>query len=321
MKKTFSILVLFLFSYCCFAQLNVTAALDSTTILLGDQIQLNFKITKPSNTEYLSADFKTTLDSIEQLELIEIKQPSTTSIGSNEVVNQSILITSFEDGTHQIPQFLFSSQSNGNVETALSNPVYLKVSPIEIDTTAELRPIKNIIEEKIKLSDWIHYVLIPLAILLAIGLIIFLITRIKRKKRAAVPVLEKKVFVPAHIIAYKKIMALQEKELWQKGKIKPYYSEISYIAREYLENRYHINALESVTHEIIPELKEKGIQEQLQQQFIKTLRTADMVKFAKVKPSEDTHHSVIEQLKEFIKATLKEVNPNSENPQNNDNQA
>lgn len=304
MKKITSILVFIVFHLCLQAQIGVTAALDSTNILLGDQVHLNFKITKPSDTKYLSADFQAALDSVEQIELVKVEDPTTTSIGSNEVVNQSILITSFEDGTHQIPQFSFSVDKNGRTYEALSNPVYIKVNPIAIDTTAELRPIKDIMEEHVKIGDWIHYVLIPLALILVIILIIFLLRRLTRKKTEA-PVIEKKVFIPAHITAFKKIEELKGKELWQKGEIKPYYSEISYIAREYLENRYDINALESVIHEITSDLKDKDIPDILQQRLIETLRTTDMVKFAKAKPQEETHRKVMDRLEQFVKETQK----------------
>lgn len=316
MKKINSIFIFWLLSLSAFAQLNVSAALDSTTILLGDQIQLNFRTTQASSAEYLSADFQGTLDTIDPIELIQVNDPTTTSIGSNDVISQSIIITSFENGTHMIPGFSFSSKTGNNSYQSLSNAVYLNVKAIEIDTTknAALRPIKDIMEEPVRIGDWIHYILIPLAILFVFILMVLLLKKFAKKKKAA-PVEEKKVYIPPHVIAFKKIKELKEKELWQKGEVKAYYSEISYIAREYLENRFNINALEAVTNEIIPELKHKEIPEAQQQQLIQTLRTSDMVKFAKVKPTEHTHASVIHNIEQLVKETQQIAPPPSEDNQ------
>lgn len=318
MKKINSILVFIFISIAIHAQINVTAALDSSSILIGDQIQLNFRIRQAPNAEYLSADFNASLDSIEQIELIEVKDPVNNTDGS---ISQSILITSFEDGMHPIPGIVFSSKNNGQVQKSLSNTVYLKVDPIAIDTNAvELKPIKDILEEPIRISDWIHYILIPLGIVFALVLLFFLARKLGRKK-VETPVIEEKVYIPPHVIALQKLKELKEKELWQKGEVKAYYSEISYIAREYLENRYQINALESVTDEIIPELKNKDIPETLQQRLISTLQTSDMVKFAKVKPSVETHENVIKRIEQLIQETQKVTIPDTKdeniNPEEN----
>jgi hypothetical protein len=312
-KKINSILILMFLGIAAYAQLNVTAALDSSSILIGDQIQLNFRIRQAPNAEYLSADFNASLDSIEQIELLEVKDPINNTDGS---ISQSILITSFEDGTHPILGIIFSSKVNGKIQKSQSNTVYLKVDPIVIDTTSvDLRPIKDIMEEPIRLSDWIHYILIPLGILLALVLLFLLVRKLTNKK-VETPVIEKKVYVPPHITALEKLKKLKEKELWQKGEVKTYYSEISYIAREYLENRYKINALESVTDEIIPDLKSTDISESLQQRLISTLRTSDMVKFAKVKPGIETHESVIKQVEQLVQETQQTIIPSTVEDEN-----
>ncbi|MGK0390242.1 MAG: hypothetical protein ACI94Y_002993 [Maribacter sp.] len=296
-----------------YAQINVTAALDSNSILIGDQIQLNFRIKQAPNAEYLSADFNASLDSIKQIELIEVKDPINNEDGS---ISQSILITSFEDGTHLILGIIFSSKINGRIQKNLSNTVYLRVDPIAIDTTVvDLRPIKDIMEEPVRLSDWIHYILIPLGIVLALILLFFVVRKLTKKEVEA-PIIEQIFHIPPHITALEKLKELKKKELWQKGAVKEYYSEISYIAREYLENRYKINALESVTDEIIPELKTKDIPEALQQRLINTLRTSDMVKFAKVKPGIETHESVIKQVEQLVQETQQIIIPSTEEEEN-----
>lgn len=311
-KKTLYIIPFLLLSFLCSAQMKVTAALDSNTILLGDQLLLHFNITQANGAEYLSADFQTALDSVDQIELLEIQAP----VNAGNQIKQSIRITSFEDGTHIIPPIKFSSKQGGQTTSSLSNAVYLVVAPIGIDTSnMQLMPIKDIIEEEGRLSDWIHYILVPLAILAIIGLIAFLIIRLRGKPEDIHPK-PAPVYIPAHVLAKEKIQALQQRQLWQNGHIKEYYSEISFIAREYLENRYQINALESVVGEIRRDMKNQDIPSDLQQSFLQLLQTTDMVKFAKVKPGEDTHSKTIGQLETFVEQTKQIALPPSESTEN-----
>ncbi len=309
LRRIISILVVLLSFTSVHGQLNVTAALDSAAILLGDHIHLHYRITKASSTEYVQPDFKVSFDTMEQVELVRVLEPKTSSIGNNEQVIQSVVITSFKDGMHQIPGVRFSVKDDARETFGLANDVYLRVDPIPIDTTAEtaIRPIKEILEEKKRITDWIHYVLIPLAFVLLILLVGFLVWRLSRKKSEESTIAKPKIVLPAHTVALDKLRELEEKKLWENGQVKEYYSGISYIAREYLENRYKINALESVTHEIAPELKRMNLESGLQEQLLEILRTADLVKFAKVKPAEETHHKVIGQLRQFVDTTQQRI--------------
>jgi hypothetical protein len=78
--------------------------------------------------------------------------------------------------------------------------------------------------------------------------------------------------------------------LWQKGEVKSYYSELTDIARTYIEEEINIPAMESTTSELIVNLRNTAKQKKLKlsqetlQNLEKVLKQADLVKFAKVKP-------------------------------------
>ncbi|WP_235921983.1 hypothetical protein [Flavobacterium phycosphaerae] len=86
------------------------------------------------------------------------------------------------------------------------------------------------------------------------------------------------------------LQQLERKELWQKGEIKNYYSELTDIARNYIEEEIHIPAMESTTSELIEGLRKAAKQQKLKlsnetvANLEKVLMQADLVKFAKVKP-------------------------------------
>jgi hypothetical protein len=83
---------------------------------------------------------------------------------------------------------------------------------------------------------------------------------------------------------------LEKKELWQRGEVKEYYSELTDIVRNYIEEAIEIPAMESTTSELIEGLKVasrkkkmKLSQETIENLFV-VLKQADLVKFAKSKP-------------------------------------
>ncbi len=182
---------------------------------------------------------------------------------------------------------------------------YLIVLPptnVEIkDSTQILAPISPIILEERDLQDWLWFVYLNLA-MIAAGLILYFVLRRKKKvKEIKEP---ESIIPPAHEIAFEKLDILNQKELWQKGKIKQYQSELTYTIREYLENRFGIQALESTTGEINKSLKEVDFDTKHTAELNNILQIADMVKFAKAKPEESIHEEFMMKARNFVRETL-----------------
>ena len=146
--------------------------------------------------------------------------------------------------------------------------------------------------------------------LLLIGLILILIYYFKNK-----PKVEKikeiiKPSIPPHISALEALKQLESKKLWQQDKTKEYYSELTHILREYLEQRFEIHALEQTSDEIITALRFTDINEAEKRRLIKILMIADMVKFAKEKPLASENEMVIKEANAIIENT-KLIEPES----------
>jgi len=73
--------------------------------------------------------------------------------------------------------------------------------------------------------------------------------------------------------------------------------------REYLENRYKILALESVTDEILQDLTPLNLDAILITNLRTVLQTADFVKFAKVIPTEAEHRAAVDLTRVFVDLT------------------
>lgn len=117
---------------------------------------------------------------------------------------------------------------------------------------------------------------------------------------------ETRVIIPSHVEALKSLETLKQKQLWQKGEIKAFQTELTFTIRQYLEKRFKINALESTTDEISRTLKKQSFSLQHENDLREILQIADMVKFAKAKPADEIHESFLDKAKAFVEETKNE---------------
>lgn len=197
-----------------------------------------------------------------------------------------------------------AGDSSTIVNMMKSEPVSLLVKPpedvVNQDTTQMILPIKTIIAEPSTWEDylWILYACLGLAILF--GLIYFFFI----KKNKAEEVIERVIIKkPAHTIALEKLRALRSEAYWTKGEVKKHQTELTYIIREYLENRFDIHALESTTDQISKSLKEKDFSSTHENDLKEILQIADLVKFAKAKPPVDINELFLDKAKNFVEET------------------
>jgi hypothetical protein len=143
-----------------------------------------------------------------------------------------------------------------------------------------------------------------LGILLLVGIAALAYWLIKKYQNQ--PKEEEPVYTSPIEKATSLLQQLETKELWQKGEVKGYYSELTDIVRNYIEEEIEIPAMESTTSELITELRRVANQKKLKLSketlvnLEKVLMQADLVKFAKVKPLDFE----IEEDKKRISSTI-----------------
>jgi hypothetical protein len=123
------------------------------------------------------------------------------------------------------------------------------------------------------------------ALIIGIGAFIYWFIKKRQEKK-----LQEEIYKTPIEKATSLLDTLEKKELWQKGEVKAYYSELTDIARNYIEEAIEIPAMESTTSELIQELRAASVKKKmtLSQEIIenleRVLKQADLVKFAKSKP-------------------------------------
>lgn len=308
-------LLLFLSASRLHAQVDVVAELDSTRILIGDQVKLHLRIAQDSRARITRVDWSA-IDSLKVVEVVSRGALDTVSKGNQLMLAQNLTLTSFDSGYHRIPPIPVYFTIEGRADSARTNELPLEVAtfPITADT-ARLQPIKNIIREPLRFRDVLPYVLAGAAAALLIGLVLFFLRR-RRPEQAAPPPPPR----PAHELALEKLSALRKAQLWQGGDIKGFHSELSHILREYLENRYRMPALESTSAEILSHVQKTDVPPVWIHALREILQTADLVKFAKAVPPVTIHEEMLARAAQFVEETrekevpVEEVEPDEDQP-------
>lgn len=112
--------------------------------------------------------------------------------------------------------------------------------------------------------------------------------------------------LPPHVVAIRALEELHHRKLWQNGKFKSYYSELTDILRTYLVGRYGVGAMEMTSDEILEamrHLSEEELPKKASMDLCSILREADLVKFAKAEPSADENESAYTRAYYFVEET------------------
>jgi hypothetical protein len=108
--------------------------------------------------------------------------------------------------------------------------------------------------------------------------------------------------IPIHEIALNQLAALKLKNFLNCGDSRKHFFELSEIFRRYLGKRYNFPALDWTTEEITKYIqKEKKLELIQQDETIRILDKADLIKFAKIQVKSDADE--IESVREIITST------------------
>ena len=293
-------------------QIKATAKLDSNSIRIGQQVKLQLSIQyRVDNGKQIKIRWPEINDTIrKEVEVVSQSKTDTLIPDKNNpfqfVQSKTLYITSFDSGYWAIPPFKFFV--NDDTNGFFTESLLLAVSTIAIDTTIAIKDIKAPYSENYTWLDWIkdnmYVVYGTLVAILVVLLIIYLIRHFKKTKPPVVIVETPKL--PAHIIAFEKLDKLKNEKLWQEGKLKLYHIMLTEILREYIENRFRIQALEQTTDEILYGFRNVSIDEESKRKLKQILILADLVKFAKEQPLPNENEMSLSNAYDFVTGTKRE---------------
>jgi len=269
---------------------TMTSSVDSTQIKIGSQLNLilKAKVTLKDHVVFPERKFIGLMEVLESYPIDTIKDND-----KLELIKKYGL-TQFDSGVYKIPSIAVRI----NNKEYFSDSTTVRVNDVKVDTIVQpMFDIKPIVEVKKPASDWWKYVLFALLVIGLGFLAYYLIKKLQKNK--------KEEFL-TYASPIEKALAhsdnLEKKSLWQNGNVKEYYSELTDIARVYIEEAIDIPAMESTSNELYKALRtETGkrnikLSPSLLNQFNEVLKNADLVKFAKSQPIAEE----IEQSKKIV---------------------
>lgn len=280
---------------------SVKTWFDSDTILIGDQIHYNIELFQPGNLAVSFPEFNDTLTN-SHLEILEKSARDTLATGKDILrITQQYLITCFDSGAYTVPAQQFVYGTADKKMALLSQPAYLQVLTMPLDTSQAIFDIKEPYRAPITFQEIMPYLL---GLIILVGFIILILRFLRNKKHKQAGFSPAHPPEPPHVTALRELDRLKEAKLWQNNRIKLYYSRLTDILRTYLEGRYGIAAMESTSNEILREIKRTGFNDN--RLFIKLkdlLQLADLVKFAKVKPEPGENETALLDTYIFVNET------------------
>lgn len=275
-KQLYTLLFL-VFAATAFAQKPVQAGIDSTKIKIGSQFNLTVTATADTAARVNFPEGK----NFGALEVLESYPVDTVRKGAIYELVKKYGLTQFDSGRYVIPRLPVII----NNKTYQTDSLTIEVANVVVDTVKQqMFDIKPVLAARSSNSWWL-WLLIPVG-LGAIGFGIW--WYLKKRKKA--PKAEAAVYATPIEKASAQLKSLEKKGLLQRGEVKDYYSELTDIARVYIEEAIHVPAMESTTSELIEAMRTAVLRRKMRlsqetfEQLEKVLRTADLVKFAKSRP-------------------------------------
>ena len=292
---SFKYYILFLlFTTTLFAQKRVETSIDTTKNKIGAQFNLTLRIV---------------VDTTETVTF-----PSGNNFGRMEVIRNYVVDTVKKDNRYELIKKYGLAQFDSGKYTVPSLKVFINQKPyfsdslsvevanVSVDTLQqkmyEIKPIFGAPSASSGIWKW----LLIVALLVGVGFLVYYLIKKYQKKK-----IDKETFKTPIEKATSLLNTLEKKELWQKGEVKAYYSELTDITRNYIEEAIEIPAMESTTSELIVGLrnasqkKKMAVSQETLENLERVLKQADLVKFAKSKPLD---FEISEDKKKIEKAIL-----------------
>jgi DNA-binding transcriptional ArsR family regulator len=293
-----------LFSSMTAQEVSVSASFDTTHILIGDQTGFTFTVDQPSDITLHIPEFRDTL--IKNIEVLAGPVTDTTIKDAGNIrITERYLVTSFDSGSYVIDPVFAELSGEEGLKRFYSDYSYLRVMRVNLtppDTTTGIFDIVAPYRAPVTAAEVLPWVLIATVAAVILWFIIRMVKRLRKKDAVQV---EPVITDPPHVIAFRELEKLRDGQLWQKGEVKLYYSRLTEILRKYIEDRYGVFSLELTTDETLRALVRTGFKRDAVYDLLRLVLTdADLVKFAKHKPSPADHDICFSNAWQFVTETV-----------------
>ncbi|MGF1586756.1 MAG: hypothetical protein ACFCUM_15630 [Bacteroidales bacterium] len=297
------VLLIFMMSSPANGQLiSISAKFDTTGIMIGEQTNFTVIIKQPADLQIQLPEVPRFLS--DKIEILSEIPSDTILVDDNTLqISKSYRVTSFETGEHEAEPIPFTFFIDGSENVLNSTLAKLVVQAPEIDQEGGIYDIK----EPFYVSWGLMEILPWILLVLGLAILAWYLFRYFRKQKTEMPSGEREITEPPHVVALRELDQLKSDLLWQKGLIKEYYTRLTEIVRIYIERQYGVMAMEQTSNETISDLRSGNRTDPRHVDYLsECLMLADLVKFAKARPGDDTHDECFMAAFNFVEETSRE---------------
>lgn len=288
---------------------SVEASVDRNEVQIGDPINLTISIVYDQSVTVISNPRGVNLGRFEVLD--SLPGTSTTEPNGQVTKTDTYKIATFETGgDFEIPpvqlQYTTSDGREGNLQT---RPIKITVKRLISEEEAaekeslELREIKPVQSVAGYSYAWMLWTALIVLLILAI-FSYWLYRRYTagpREEKLPPP-------IPAHEQAYTALAELRNRRDLIDGKeYKVFSFAVSEIIRQYLFNRYRIDAMDETSYETMQQLKQLQLGYEINKGFETFFEHCDLMKFARHEPDDTIFLELIEKAVNIVNATKQTV--------------
>ena len=279
------------------------------SILIADQLEYGFQLDSlAEGTPVALPDFSGA--SNDTLTLVRGWQIDTTASlrvrqrGSKEraklySIRGSIVLAPFEEGLYHLPPIPVLR----GTDTLLFEGLDMEVKTMPVDTaTFQIHDIKGQMRYPLTFREVLPWI----GGLLLLSALVFLAVRLVQRRRRETGAGKPKD--PAYIVALRELDKWRGDKFWAPDKQKAYYSGITDALKNYIEDRFGVDAPEMTTAELFDALRQvEDLPAELREELREVFECADFVKFAKHTASQEENARALPTAVRFVTSTYQTV--------------
>lgn len=274
------ILILFVFPTLHAQEVKVVTS--TKNIKIGEQIEYKISVQAPVDAAVVFPEGQT----FGALEMVKTNPTDTLKEAGKFRLEKAYYLTQFDEGKYTIPQ----QKIQISHKDFYTDSLLVEVHNVAVDTLKQpLYDAKPIAEVTSSSSSHLWLWIVGIVALLLTAAALYFFVFCKKKLSAE----EERKKLPPFERAIQDLKDLQNSKYLIESQHKAYYTRLTDIVKEYLEDEVHILAKESTTDELlakINDLQQTGklhLSTETISNLKRVLQNADLVKFAKSKPSDN----------------------------------
>jgi len=292
MRKYIVIFILLILAVVSHAQVQVTASVDSTKILIGGRSHYFITVYAPKGTKISFPEFNNKKEIVSDVEVLSANSDTADANGKVRI-RRIYTITAWDAKRYTIP----AQKVIVGGTTKTTGNVALDVQAVPIDTVKSTpMPPDDIQKVPFSWGEWVPVILVLVLALILICIVFYLYRILCHKKNGRTP---KNTRTLSYYEQAKQDLSEIAANKMLYAEQKDYYTDVTNVLRKYISQRYNINALEMTSHEILESMKDVCDVSELKVVF----NTADLVKFAKYSTDANDMTYYFDSIVHFIDST------------------